>query len=336
MLPPHRRQWPPEPCPHSSCIHIDTVRTFLLILSLPLTASGQLTWSLASNNASWPADKRTAIVSAMIEAVALYNANGYSPKTLWINYDPGVPTANGSCNGTINFGGSIGTRVALHEISHTLGVGTFTTEWNANRTGNTWTGTFANNRVKLLDGPSATHNADSAHFWPYGLNYDTEDGGTNRIRHIKMISTMRRDMGIFTHSDGDGMSNDWEMFHFGNLAQTGTGDLDGDGVNNPAECNADTKPAAATTQWNGSISNDWTVTSNWTTFTAPSNGTFQTRINVNNNTNHPLIYDPTRDRAPTESRRQLTIKTSSHESGPSQHDKCNPSCHASLQLPHSP
>lgn len=102
------------------------MRPLAILFTLTFPCSAQLTWSLASNNGTWPADKRTAIVNAMTEAAALYNANGYFPKALWINYDASVPTANGSYNGTINFGGQIGTRVALHEISHTLGVGTVT------------------------------------------------------------------------------------------------------------------------------------------------------------------------------------------------------------------
>ncbi len=239
------------------------MRPLLLLLALTLTTSAQLTWSLAGSNTTWPADKRTAIVNAMTEAAALYNANGYFPKSLWINYDASVPTANGSYNGTINFGGQISTRTALHEISHTLGVGTVT-QWSANRSGNTWTGTFAINRVKLFDGASATLNADTAHFWPYGLNQATEDSTTNRVRHIKMVSALRRDMGIVTDSDADGIPNDWEIFHFGDLAQNATGDADGDGVNNLAEYDADTNPAAAATQWTGTTSSDYTVASNWT------------------------------------------------------------------------
>ncbi len=269
------------------------IRLAALALLIHGSVSAQLTWSLAGSNASWPADKRTAIVNAMTEAAALYNAHGHFPKSLWINYDPSVPTANGNYNGAINFGGSINTRVALHEISHTLGVGQFST-WNTNRSGNTWTGTFAINRVRLFNGPTATLSADAAHFWPYGLNFDSEDGTTNRIRHIKMVSAMRRDMGIVTDSDGDGIPNDWEIFHFGDLSQTATGDADADGVTNLAEYNADTNPAAHATQWNGTTGSDYTTATNWTPTPAPSNGTFFTRININNASNNPLIYDSSR------------------------------------------
>jgi autotransporter-associated beta strand protein len=268
-------------------------RPLLLILLLTGSARAQLTWSLASGNGSWPADKRAAIIAAMDEAVALYNSHGHFPKTLWANYNPSVATAQASYSGWIDFGGMIGTRVALHEISHTLGVGTVSA-WNTKRSGNTWTGTYAINRVKLFDGPSAALNADSIHFWPYGLNYDSEDGATTRVRHVRMVAALRRDMDIVKDSDNDGLPDDWEIFHFGNLNQTATGDADGDGVDNLAEYNADTNPAAFTTQWNGTTSSAWTTAANWTPGMLASNGTFFARLNVNNAANHPLIYDATR------------------------------------------
>lgn len=269
------------------------IHPLFLALLLSLSARAQMTWSLASGNESWPADKRTAIVNAMTAAVNLYNANGYFPKTLWANYNASVPTAQASYSGWIDFGGSISTRVALHEISHTLGVGQYSS-WDTNRSGNTWTGTFAKNRVKLFDGASATLSADAMHFWPYGLNYDTEDGTTNRVRHIKMVSAMRRDMGIVSDSDNDGIPNDWEMFHFGNLDQSASGDADGDGIGNLAEYNADTDPAFASFQWTGATSSDWTTTTNWSSSVTATSGTYFARLNVNNAANHPLVYDATR------------------------------------------
>lgn len=36
-------------------------------------------------------------------------------------------------------------------------------------------------------------------------------------------------------ADGDGMLDSWEIQYFGNLAQTGAGDFDGDGVSNLEE-----------------------------------------------------------------------------------------------------
>jgi len=257
---------------------------------LSSAASAQLTYSLNGNGTSWPADKRAAIVAAMDAAVAIYNANGYFPKALTANYNSGVPTAQASYSGWIDFGGSISTRVALHEIGHTLGVGQYGT-WSTNQSGGKWTGTYASNRVKLYDGASAFIGCDTQHFWPYGLNYDTEDGTTARIRHVKIVSAMRRDMGIVTDSDGDGIPNDWEMFHFGSLSQTASGDADGDQVNNLAEYQADTDPNESLTfQWSGTASNVWSSGSNWTTIQAPVGAPYLHRLNVNQNAANPLVY----------------------------------------------
>ena len=261
--------------------------------TLSIVASAQLNYSLNGNGASWPADKRAAIISAMDAAVAIYNANGYFPRSLTANYNSGVPTAQASYSGWIDFGGSISTRVALHEISHTLGVGQYST-WSTNQSGGRWTGSFALNRVKLYDGSSAFIGCDGFHFWPYGLNYDSEDGTTARIRHVKMVSAMRRDMGIVSDSDGDGIPNDWEMFNFGNLSQTATGDADGDQINNLAEYQADTDPNESLTfQWSGTASNHWSSASNWSSIQAPVGATYLHRLNVNQNAANPLVYLPT-------------------------------------------
>jgi hypothetical protein len=45
-----------------------------------------------------------------------------------------------------------------------------------------------------------------------------------------------------TDVDGDGLADAWELQHFGNLNQNGTGDFDGDGLNNLREYRAGTSP----------------------------------------------------------------------------------------------
>ncbi|MCW1916968.1 chitobiase/beta-hexosaminidase C-terminal domain-containing protein [Luteolibacter sp. GHJ8] len=45
-------------------------------------------------------------------------------------------------------------------------------------------------------------------------------------------------------SDSDGLVDSWEMAHFGNLSQSGSGDPDGDSVSNAAEAAAGTDPSA--------------------------------------------------------------------------------------------
>ncbi len=213
-------------------------------VTLPaVLTAGALTYSLHQNGAGWPADARERIDNAMAEAVALYNEHGYFEKHVTANYNPGVPTAHANYDGWIEFGSNSGfqnTRTALHEISHTLGVGTHW-NWNNNRSGNTWTGEHAVRQLRHFDGPDAHLSADAQHFWPYGLNQNNEDGAINRVRHIKMVAAMRRDMGIVGQIQG--LPADWHMFYFGGSSRIGAHhDTDGDGYTNLEEYLADTDP----------------------------------------------------------------------------------------------
>ena len=207
----------------------------LIVTLLPALPLNALTWSYGTDPATWPADIRDQITNSMNEAVALYNAHGHFDKHVWATYEPGVPTADANYEGWIRFGGSRHTRVALHEIGHTLGVGTYWS-WNGNAFAR------ANALVKLYDGQNAGVGAGGGHFWPYGLNFDNEDGPVSRVRHCRMVAALRFDLGIVGDSDADGMADDWETFHFGNLAQTASADPDADGVSNLDEYLIDTHP----------------------------------------------------------------------------------------------
>ena len=99
--------------------------------------------------------------------------------------------------------------------------------------------------IKLFDGRTAVLSTGGSHFWPYGLNYDHEDGPAARERHVKLVSAFRFDMGIVQDSDGDGLPDDWETFHFGSLAQGASGDPDQDGVQNIHEYRTDCDPNVA-------------------------------------------------------------------------------------------
>ena len=48
-----------------------------------------------------------------------------------------------------------------------------------------------------------------------------------------------------TDRDGDGMDDDWEIEHFGDLRWTGEEDADGDGATNLEEFTSDTEPTAS-------------------------------------------------------------------------------------------
>lgn len=158
-------------------------------------ATGGLRWQFAKGSENWDPKIRDRIAKSMDEAVAIYNANGSFNKVLTANYSSSVKTADGSNSGWINFGHSFGTRTAMHEIAHTLGVGTHW-KWKYRVKDGLWTGEHANALVKAFGGPEAKLHADRAHFWPYGLNYASEKGPDLLARHVKMVVALRKDMGM--------------------------------------------------------------------------------------------------------------------------------------------
>ncbi|WP_327721364.1 hypothetical protein OG381_42850 [Streptomyces sp. NBC_00490] len=160
-------------------------------------AAATITWTL--ERASNPtADQQTAynlITAAMNAAVARYNNLSDLGKSITVRYDPGVPTADGNINGTIRFGNRsyMTERTALHEIAHTIGVGT-SSGWSAHGGGSgTWTGAQATALVRQFDGSSAKLSTGGGHFWPYGLNYENEMSGTAADRHVQIVAAMVRD-----------------------------------------------------------------------------------------------------------------------------------------------
>lgn len=208
-----------------------------------LLAAGPLTYSLSSGHESWPPEVRQRIDDSMAEAVALYNVHGHFEKHVTANYVPSVATADGNYNGSIRFGSNqsfMTTRTALHEIAHTLGVGTVW-QWNNNRSGNLWTGAHALHQLRQFNGPEANLNADQWHFWPYGLNQEGENSALNRVRHIKMVAAFRRDMNLVETSNG--LPADWVDFHFASRSRVRADtDSDRDGVSNLEEYWAGTDP----------------------------------------------------------------------------------------------
>ncbi|GAA4294658.1 hypothetical protein GCM10023086_07130 [Streptomyces venetus] len=160
-------------------------------------AAATISWSLvrASNPTE---DQRTAydlITKAMNAAVARYNNLSDLGKTITVRYEPGVPTADGNINGTIRFGSNrsyMNERTALHEIAHTIGVGT-SAGWSRLGGSGTWTGAQATALVKQYDGSGAKISTGGGHFWPYGLNYDNEWSTTAADRHVHLVAAMVRD-----------------------------------------------------------------------------------------------------------------------------------------------
>lgn len=155
---------------------------------------GSITYKLSGGSEKWPEDRKKKITDAMDAGVEFYNKNSHFKKELTANNSPGTPTADSNIGGWINWGGSISRRVALHEIAHTLGIGTHE-KWQENIKDGLWTGKYALEQLREFDGKDAVLHADRQHFWPYGLNQDSESSPTNDLRHIKMVEAIRKDMG---------------------------------------------------------------------------------------------------------------------------------------------
>lgn len=157
----------------------------------------RLTWNfdyINDPNDTW---KINTIINSVDEAVSRYNSIGVFDKQLSIQSVPGnwAPTADANYNGTVRFGNQFSRRTAIHEISHTLGNGTYWVWWNMMVNGN-WTGYYANKKVAEFEGPGQILHGDGQHYWPYGQNYDGEWSYESERRTINVVWAFRRDMGI--------------------------------------------------------------------------------------------------------------------------------------------
>lgn len=160
--------------------------------------NGQISWTLTTSNV--PQDVKDRITTAMDTAVARYNSWGnWSARTLTVEYNTGVATADGSSNGNIRFGANTSyqnERTAMHEIAHTFGVGT-TWRWSSPLIENyLFVGANAVSKIQQFDGSGATISTGGSHFWPYGLNYNDEWSIVNANRHAQLVYAMCQD-GIF-------------------------------------------------------------------------------------------------------------------------------------------
>ncbi|MBN1515507.1 RICIN domain-containing protein [Candidatus Sumerlaeota bacterium] len=177
-----------------------------ILLSLGLFNQAQAALTYTLNLDGVDSTIAAQITSAMQEAASYYNTYGTFNKHVWANYNSGVPTAQANYDGWIEFGGSRNTRVAMHEIAHTMGVGTYSAYWNLMYSGS-WHGSYATAKLRTFDGSSATLYGDSQHFWPYGLNYDSEDSTTNRQRHVQIVQCMQCDMGLNSNCSSSSSSS---------------------------------------------------------------------------------------------------------------------------------
>lgn len=170
--------------------------------------AGNVTWTLA-RNANASAEEQAAyplITAAMDKAVYYYNCYTNITKKLNVSYNASVSTVDGNINGSIRFGANTSymeyTR-GMHEISHTVGVGT-ASNWQsflvapAGSTTREWTGAAATAELRAITGLATdVIKGDNQHFWPYGLNYVSEiKSEADVINHCRIVVALRKDMGM--------------------------------------------------------------------------------------------------------------------------------------------
>ena len=136
------------------------------------------------------------ITDAMDRAVRFYEKYTVGlTKTDIVFLDPSEETAEGNVNGNIQFGpGDISLRTALHEISHTVGIGT-TPAYHRLTINGRFVGKHALVQLRAITGDDhAILHADTWHFWPYGLNNPGEDHSIwDYIYHCQMVSAILQD-----------------------------------------------------------------------------------------------------------------------------------------------
>jgi hypothetical protein len=169
---------------------------FALVCIYASLTSAVITWRLqkSPNPSKDQSDAYTRIEAAMRLAVKRHTRLSKRPnKSITVQYVPNVSTADGNRNGNIRFGSNrsyMNERTALHEISHTLGIGQ-TQAFNTRCAKNNWPS--ATRLLRSWDGPNAKINCGGGHIWPYGLNYPKEMSETNANRHCQLIDAMLAD-----------------------------------------------------------------------------------------------------------------------------------------------
>jgi hypothetical protein len=101
-----------------------------------------------------------------------------------------------------------------------------------------WSGERSPNGVE--SGPPLTASTD------FTLECVGPGGSVSAVASVEVHEPSAED------SDGDGMSDEWEQFWFGNLSHDGAADDDGDGLDNAGEYAASTNPTEGDTDGDGS------------------------------------------------------------------------------------
>ncbi|MCH4551113.1 hypothetical protein [Aestuariibaculum lutulentum] len=164
-------------------------------ITMSTIKKGNFTWSFWWEDNSDPAFDR--LREAFDKATWYYNNFTSIEKHVNVNYNTGTPTADANFDGWINFGANPDyqrTGTAMHEMAHTVGVGTHGKYWELMK--GSWQGNRANAILQMMtDDPNAKIYGDNTHFWPYGINGAHEDDGSEMlyIIHALVLQGMKTD-----------------------------------------------------------------------------------------------------------------------------------------------
>lgn len=151
------------------------------------------------NQSNIPADVFARLKAMADHGVKLLEEHTSIVKTVTIEYNTGVATADASLSGWMRWGSNVSyqkTGTFLHEFAHTIGAGT-SNHWKQNLIQNgIYTGASANLALqKATKDSSAQLKGDALHFWPYGINGAHEDTGreSDYIITCLIIEGFKRD-----------------------------------------------------------------------------------------------------------------------------------------------
>ncbi len=163
-------------------------------------AKGKMTYQF--NKAAMPTADQLAAYARLQMPIdsALWYLNNFTSATkhVYLNYDPAVPTADANNEGWMRFGSSIGVhniRTMLHEMNHTLGTGT-SAWWIGKIVGGKYQGDNVNALLKKIQNSmvNVQLSGDTQHWWPYGLNQNSEVSSSwDYVYNCLIIEAMRKD-----------------------------------------------------------------------------------------------------------------------------------------------
>lgn len=172
--------------------------------SCPYTGHVSYTLAKSQNPTATEQAAYDKIKEGMDKALSYYNCYTNITKTIQASYVPSVQTADGNINGSLRFGSNttyMDYRTCMHEISHTVGIGQ-ASNWSSFLSNGLFTGAHAKEQLQTINsmlampGDGVLH-ADTQHFWPYGINQQSEvKSEADLIAHCQMVVAFRLDLGL--------------------------------------------------------------------------------------------------------------------------------------------